>query len=117
MDRALLPLRSLLLACTLFLLTSGGADVAHGQGLSGTLVVVNKGPSTVSIVDLASGALLGRLPTGAGPHEVVLTSDGATAVVTDYGARTGGSTLTVVDVENQRILRTIDLGPHRRPHG
>lgn len=90
---------------------------AVGQEPAGTLVVVNKGPSTVSIVDVGSGALLGRFPTGEGPHEVVLTSDGATAIVTDYGARSGGNTLTVIDVAGLAVARTIDLGRHQRPHG
>lgn len=102
------------LALALLLAAPAGAIA---QDLAGTLVVVNKGPSTVSIIDVATGALHGRLPTGDGPHEVVLTSDGSTAIVTDYGARTGGSSLTVVDVPGVRVVRTIDLGRHERPHG
>lgn len=87
------------------------------QGLTGTLVVVNKGEATLSLIDVATGAIRGRVPTGDGPHEVVLTGDGSTAVVTDYGSRSGGRTLTVVDVAAARVIRTIDLGRHTRPHG
>lgn len=86
-------------------------------GLSGTLVVTNKGPSTATIVDVASGRTLATLPTGNGPHEVVISRDGATAVVTDYGAQAPGSSLTVIDVAGLRVSRTIPLGEYRRPHG
>ena len=84
---------------------------------TGTLVITNKTPSTASIIDVASGRLLATLPTGDGPHEIVITRSGATAVVTDYGAQTGGNTLTVIDVPGKRVTRTIGLGEYRRPHG
>jgi YVTN family beta-propeller protein len=39
-------------------------------------------------------------------------------VVANYGDRTSiGNTLTVIDVSTQTVARTIDLSPHRRPHG
>ena len=84
-------------------------------GLRGTLVVTNKKPSTATIVDVASGRTLATLPTGTTPHEVVLSSDGALAVITDYGGPR--RTLTVIDVPALKVARTIDLGEHRAPHG
>lgn len=105
----------LLTAALLLSLTSSAA--AQTPDLEGTLVVVNKGASTVSIVDVASARELAVLPTGTGPHEVALSSDGRTAVITDYGARQPGNSLTVVDVEELDVIRTIDLGAHERPHG
>lgn len=90
---------------------------AQVPGLTGTLVITNKSPSTATIIDVATGRALATLPTGAGPHEVVLSADGRTAVVTDYGAREAGSSLTVIDVPARRVARTIPLGEHRRPHG
>lgn len=94
------------------------ASPAPGQvaGLSGTLVVTNKSISTATIVDVATGRTLATLPTGQGPHEVALSSDGKTAVVTDYSGQPG-RTLTVIDLSERRVTRTIDLGDHRRPHG
>ncbi len=86
---------------------------ANAQEATGTLAVVNKSIDAVSILDLSSGRLLARLPTGNNPHEVVLTSDGSTAVVTDYGDRT----LTVIDLPSLSVARTIDLGRHQAPHG
>src|SRR5688572_29268844 len=72
---------------------------AQVPGLTGTIIVTNKGPGQATIVDVASGRALASLPTGNGPHEIVISSDGRTAVVTDYGTGPApGSTLTVIDV-------------------
>lgn len=95
------------------------SDPATAQapaGFTGTLVVTNKSPSTATIIDVASGRILATLPTGQGPHELVLSSDGGTAVVTDYSGQPG-RTLTVIDVPGRRVVRTIDLGQYSRPHG
>ena len=73
-------------------------------------------PSTVTIIDVASGQALATLPAPHGTHEVVISSDGRTAVVTDYGTGPApGSTLTVIDVPGRRVVRTIRLGEYRRP--
>lgn len=103
-----------LLAVSLAAATTLSAQV---PGLAGTLVVTNKTPGTATIIDVGSGRTLATLPTGNGPHEVVLTRDGRTAVVTDYGAQMPGNTLTVIDVPGRRVVRTIALGEYRRPHG
>jgi hypothetical protein len=80
----------------------------------GTLVVTNKSPSTATIIDVASGRILATLPTGKGPHEIAMTSDGGTAVVTDYSGEPG-RTLTIIDVARRTVVRTIDLGEYNRP--
>ncbi len=91
---------------------------AQIAGLTGTVVITNKTPSTATIVDVASGRKLATLPTGNGPHEVVIAKDGQTAVVTDYGTGPApGSSLTVIDVAGLRVQRTIDIAPYSRPHG
>ena len=89
---------------------------AQVAGLTGTLVVTNKSPSTATIIDVASGRALATLPTGNNPHEVVLSRDGRTAVVTDYGSG-NAPTLTVIDVPGKRVTRTISLGQYTGPHG
>lgn len=81
--------------------------------LEGTVIVLNKQGDNASFIDLASGAIVATLPTGPGPHELVTTSDGRIAVGTDYGGRT----LTVFDVQQASVVRTIDLGEYTRPHG
>lgn len=83
----------------------------------GTLVVLNKGAATASIVRLSDGVTLRTVPTGEGPHEVAISSDGLTAVACNYGAQTPGNSLTVFTVPEGKVLRTLDLGKYTRPHG
>lgn len=83
-----------------------------------TLLVANKSDHTVDLIDLDSGSSLATLTTGTGPHEIAVSPDGSTAIVADYGNRAGaGSTLTVIDVPSAKVLRTLSLGRHTRPHG
>lgn len=111
-------MRILHLAAALAALLLPDASGSQPAGLTGTLVVTNKTPSTATIIDVGSGRTLATLPTGHGPHEIVLSSDGRTAVVSDYGTGPApGSTLTVMDVPGKRVARTISLGEYRRPHG
>ncbi len=84
---------------------------------SPTLVVVNKAENSLTVLDPASGKVLGRVPTGDGPHEVALSADGRTAFVTNYGAKTPGSSLSVIDLATGKETRRVDLGALRRPHG
>jgi YVTN family beta-propeller protein len=85
---------------------------------SGTLLVLNKSDDTVSFIDLATRQVKATLPTGGGPHEVAVSDDGRTAVISNYGdSAQPGKTLTVVDVPGKKVLRTIDLGNYSRPHG
>lgn len=83
-----------------------------------TLIVANKAEATVSLIDLDTGEVVATLPTGDGPHEVAVSPDGRRAVVADYGTgQAPGSTLTVIDVPEARVVKTLDLGEYRRPHG
>ncbi|MDD9888964.1 MAG: hypothetical protein OXU30_01320 [Gammaproteobacteria bacterium] len=84
------------------------------DGLQGTLIVLNKQGHDASFIDLGSGEIIATLPTGRGPHELVVTDDGKWAIGTDYS---GGNSLTVFDVENLSVARTIDLSDYLRPHG
>lgn len=108
---------ALILAATTSSLVAPDRLDAQIAGLSGTLVVTNKTPATATLIDVGTGRIRATLPTGQGPHEVVMSRDGGTAVVTDYGSQTGGSTLTVIDVGRGNVARTISLGAYRRPHG
>lgn len=102
----------------MFVLLAAPALAAQTPTIRGTLVVTNKTPATATIIDVASGRTLATLPTGNGPHEVVVSRDGSIAVVTDYGAQgPGGNTLTIIDVPALAVARTISLGEYRRPHG
>ena len=100
----------------LFMLGLAGTASAQVSGLTGTIIVTNKSPSTATIIDAASGRVLATLPTGPGPHEITLSKDGRLAVVTNYGAPPR-NTLTVIDVPGMTVARTIDLGTYTAPHG
>jgi YVTN family beta-propeller protein len=83
---------------------------------SATLLVLSKADHTLAIVDPSSLKVLGRAPVGQDPHEVIASSDGKLAYVSNYG---GGSlnTIAVIDLVNQKALAPIDLGPLRGAHG
>ncbi len=59
---------------------------------------------------------IARIPVGNDPHEVVASSDGKTAYVSNYGFG-AYHTLAVVDLVGQKPLPAIDLGALRGPHG
>lgn len=97
--------------CVWLLLTAGLI------GQAPTLLVLNKNDSTLAVVDPVSGRTLAAVPTGSGPHEVAVSDDGRLAFVTNYGAGTAGSTLSVIDVAARKEIRRVDLAGLRRPHG
>jgi YVTN family beta-propeller protein len=81
-----------------------------------SLLILSKQDHTLAIVDPATLKVLAKIPVGNDPHEVVASSDGKTAYVSNYG---GGAfnTLAVIDLINQKPLGQIDLGALRGPHG
>lgn len=108
----------LLIGLTALLAVTGSQDQATtptpgGPGVTGTLLIGNKGENTLSFVDLATGRELGRGATGRMPHEIAVSPDGRQAAVVAYGARS----IDVFDVASRRKLRTIDLSPNDGPHG
>ena len=104
--------------CTALLLTGVALLPAASTAAEGTLIVLNKSEATASLIDLASGSVAATMKTGEGPHEVAVSPDGKTAVAANYGTReSAGSSLTVIDVPGARVVRTIDLGEYKRPHG
>jgi YVTN family beta-propeller protein len=81
------------------------------------LVALNKAGASLTIIDPKDMKTLGSVPVGEGPHEVVLSADGKTAFVANYGNQTPGSTLSVVDLVAKKEIRRVDLTPLLRPHG
>ena len=108
------PMTRLLLASTLFVCALA-APAAQGAG---TLIVLNKTDATLVKIDPASGKILGTVPTGEGPHEVTVSTDGRTAFVGNYGGPApGGNTISVIDLTAMKELKRVDVSPLRRPHG
>src|SRR5581483_8708460 len=56
------------------------------------LLVLNKAEATLAIVDPAAMKVIGKVPTGTGPHEVAVSADGKLAFVANYGAQQPGNT-------------------------
>ena len=86
---------------------------------SPALLVLNK-EGSLALIDPGSGQVLGRVPTGADPHEVVASSDGKLAFASNYGSGRPGSeghTISVIDIAAQKEIHRVDLTPLRRPHG
>ncbi len=84
---------------------------------TGTLIVLNKSDNTASLIDAATKKIVATLPTGVGPHEVAVSPEGRWAVVSNYGARDPGNSLTVIDIAAKRKAKDIQLGDYKRPHG
>ena len=82
------------------------------------LLVLNKEDATLAIVDPSSGKVLARIPTGAGPHEIVVSDDGKFAFASNYGTGAApGHTISMIDLAAQKEVRRIDIAPLSRPHG
>jgi len=81
-----------------------------------SLLVLSKHDHTLAIVDPSTLKVVGRVPVGDDPHEVIASSDGHTAYVSNYGFG-AFHTLTVVDLVAQHEESSIDLGALRGPHG
>lgn len=81
-----------------------------------SLLVLSKQDHTLSIVDPSTLQVVAHVPVGDDPHEVVTSSDGHTAYVSNYGFG-AFHTLTVIDIAAQKPHGVIDLGALRGPHG
>jgi YVTN family beta-propeller protein len=106
---------------SLILILLGGAMLGPGatknkETPADVLLVLAKSDETLAIVDPATLQAIVRIAVGSDPHEVIASSDGKTAYVSNYG---GGAynTLAVVDLVEQKPLASIELGALRGPHG
>lgn len=101
------------------LILAGSPAGARGQTPtpSPALLVLDKEDNMLSIIDPATAKTVARIPTGEGPHEIAASDDGKMAFVANYGGRTAGNTISVMDLVAQKELHRMDLGALRRPHG
>ena len=82
------------------------------------LLVLNKEDATLAIVDPSSGSVLGKVPTGQGPHELVASADGKFAFASNYGTGPApGTTISMINLSAMKEERRIDVAPMQRPHG
>jgi len=89
----------------------------------GSLLVVNKGNGTLSIVDAAAARQVATVSEDARTgHEVAVSPDGRKAFVPIYGsagvgqAGTDGSLIRVIDLATRSVSATFDFGRGVRPH-
>jgi len=95
-----------------------GGVILSAQPRSERLLVLNKEDATLAIVDPANGQVLGKVPVGQGPHELVTSSDGKIAFASNYGGGPApGHTISMIDIASRKELRRIDVAPLSRPHG
>jgi len=94
------------------------ASAAFAQAASPTLLVLAKSDNTVAIVDPATLQVLGRVPAGPDPHEIIASDDGKLAYISNYGGSDSAlHTISVVDLVARKALPPIDLGALRSTHG
>ena len=106
----------LALVCGCSTATGAGSPAPTTTAAAGTIVVANQQSASATVIDLATGES-SEIPVGQGPHEAAVTPDGRFAIVTVYGAQVAGNQLAVIDLATKAVVRTIDLGEFRRPHG
>jgi len=83
-----------------------------------SLLVLSKAERTLAIVNPSNLKVMARVPVGPDPHEVIASSDGKVAFVSNYGGGAGGyNTLAVIDLVEYKALPSVDLGALRAPHG
>jgi DNA-binding beta-propeller fold protein YncE len=89
----------------------------------GTLLVINEGESTLSMIDPKSGREVARMAEGGvAAHEVVASLDGRTAYVPIYGDSSAGepgsdgSELEAIDLRSHKVVGHVDFGHGVRPH-
>jgi YVTN family beta-propeller protein len=104
-------------------LPTSEAQTTDRPAVQGTLLVANKGASTLGIVDPQSGQQVSTVAEGGiTGHEVVASPDGRTAYVPIYGNSgvgkpgTDGSNIVVIDIASRKVIGNIDFGHGVRPH-
>ena len=68
-----------------------------------SLLALSKSDQTLSIVDPATNKVIARMRSGPDPHEVVASSDGKLAFISNYGGGTN-NTITIVDLIAQKTV-------------
>ena len=81
------------------------------------LVVANQRSGVATLVELASGRV-SHVELDAKPHEVAVSPDARVAALTIPSETfRSGRKVVVLDLATAKILRTIDIGTYKNPHG
>jgi DNA-binding beta-propeller fold protein YncE len=113
-------LRMIALIPVFAVVLSPGLSASSRRGL---LLVANKGDQTLGLIDPDGGRQIATIVEGGiTGHEVAASADGKWAFVPIYGNSgvgkpgSDGSTLAVIDLDQRRVVHTIDFGHGVRPH-
>ena len=94
------------------------ASLLSAQIPSPALLVLEKNDKSLAIVDPGTLKVVGRVPAGEDPHEIVASDDGKFAYISNYGAfQNPQHTISVADLTAQKALPAVDLGAMLAPHG
>jgi YVTN family beta-propeller protein len=105
---------ALALACLLG--SSAALPAAAQTSATGSLLVLSKRDHNLAVVDSAILVVKYKVPVGDDPHEVIASTDGRWAWVTNYGSGAFHS-LAMIDLAKGKALPSIDTGALTGPHG
>jgi YVTN family beta-propeller protein len=94
------------------------SEGAGAQASGGTLLVLEKQGTRLAVIDPANLHVMAVIPAGPDPHEVIASTDGKVAYISNYGG--SQSTLhmiSVVDLVARKPQPAIDLGALYGTHG
>lgn len=104
----------------LTILTFLSAYLASNYAIAGTVLVSNVLSNSVSFINETTLQTVKETKVGYMPHEIIVTKDGKTALVSNFGDLLNviaGYSITSLDVSNGKVLQTITLPKGSRPHG
>lgn len=95
-----------------FFIFTNSKVVAQGK----TLLALSKSDHVLAIIDPITLKTKSRIPVGDDPHEVIASSDGKTAFVSNsYGSNP--HEIDLIDLVSQKRLNDINIQPLSSPHG
>jgi YVTN family beta-propeller protein len=104
--------------CVAVMMMVAAATSTLAQTPSPALLVLEKSDNTMAMVDPASMRVVARVPAGTDPHEIVASTDGRVAYISNYGGSDSDlHTISVVDLLAHKEMPAIDLGALRSAHG
>lgn len=85
--------------------------------LAQTLIVASNAENHAALLDANTYKVLATLPTGEGPHEIVVSKDGRYAYVAISGPREkAGNSIAVLDLKQCAVKTNFNLGEYVLPH-
>ncbi len=109
------PARNILFMTAAALLSLAQAAAAQPTPRR-ALLALSKDDHTLAIVDPATLKIVAKAPIGPAPHEVIASTDGKTAYLSNYRGD-GYPLISVVDLVSQKALPPIHTGALTETHG